>query len=253
MNRFPLGRCSVKIQSNQCHRWAKLVCSHCYQPICLEHRDVHRNENDHIIEIFIDQINHLKQKLYSFDQEKFIEILQNKLDQWKEKEKRRIEENSSRMNDELIERIKDIDLDKFRLNQLNRIDWIISQPLNELLQRSQSNISNETLNKFRDQFQMIEENFQEFSQSIDFSSNGFERKKSMIDLLHRMILLEMSLSIHRNNFVFFAKIHCSLSRSFIVQVQWQVHRRPIMSSSFNINRIILFFFSNRMNFFDEFR
>lgn len=159
MNPLPLGRCSIRTDSNQCHRWAKTHCSHCFQPICFQHEEFHLNSknNKKSLEEVFKKKNDLKEKISLLNKENFIEKSKEKLRLWKSKEIDSIESKSNEIFDEILKRIENISFEQIRSNLLEQID----SNLNETFENHLENLQNQ---------------IDEIYRSIDLFSNGFESR-----------------------------------------------------------------------------
>jgi hypothetical protein len=135
MDPLPLGRCSDKNSLKQCNRWANLICSHCNQGVCLEHYEIHQHEIQTRINRLNNRINDLRQILHTLTYEQMIKNAQEKLDQWSKKCKNEIDFKHAILSRQLVNEIKQLNIDQFRSIQLKKIDEDIGQSLINLLQQ----------------------------------------------------------------------------------------------------------------------
>jgi hypothetical protein len=171
MDPLPLGRCTNKTCSKQCNRWANLICLHCNQGICLEHYEIHQHEIQIRADRLNNQINDLRQILHSLTHQQIIENFQKKLNQWSEKCKNEIDLKHANMSGQLSKEIKQLNIDQFRLIQLNNIDQFIGQPLIDLF-RIPNNIQIKHLELLEQQFQQIQKTIEEINSFIQINDQG---------------------------------------------------------------------------------
>jgi hypothetical protein len=175
MDPLPLGRCSEKISSGKCPRWASVICLHCDQGICLEHYEIHQHETQIRAHRLNNRINDLRQILHTLTYEQMIENFQEKLDQWAQKSKNEIDIKHAQMSDQLVNEIKQLDIDQIRAKQLNNIDQSIGQPLTSLL-RIPNNIPIKHLQLLEQQFEQIQQTTEQLISFIQISNDGLNFK-----------------------------------------------------------------------------
>ncbi|UJR23938.1 hypothetical protein I4U23_026907 [Adineta vaga] len=136
MDPLPLGRCGHKNRLTkpiQCNRWAILVCSHCNQGVCSEHEKLHQQEMETRTDQLNNQINELRQILYTMTYEQMIRNLEHELDQWSQKCKNEIDQKQILMLKQGKDFIQRLNVEEFRSRHLNQIEQDIGQPLVHLL------------------------------------------------------------------------------------------------------------------------
>ncbi|CAF3448270.1 unnamed protein product [Rotaria sp. Silwood1] len=174
MDPLPLGRCSVKNLSGtkiQCSKWAIVICSHCNQGVCLEHHDIHQHEIQTRTHQLNNQINDLRQMLHTLTYQQIIDNFQEKIDQWSQICKNKIDMKHAQMSAQLSNEIKQIDIDQFRSIQLDNIEQHIGQPLTDLL-RLPNNIQMKHIQSLEQQLEQSQQAIQEIFSCLQITNDG---------------------------------------------------------------------------------
>ncbi|CAF1125697.1 unnamed protein product [Rotaria sordida] len=186
MDPLPLGRCSVKNSSGtkiQCSRWAILICSHCNQGVCLEHHDIHQHEIQIRTHQLNNRINDLRQILHTLTYQQMIDNFQEKIDQWSQIRKNEIDLKHAQMSVQLLNEIKQINIDQFRLLQLNNIEQYIGQPLTDILHLP-NNIQMKHIESLEQQLEQIQQTIQEIFSCLQITNDGQLKIDQSITLIN---------------------------------------------------------------------
>lgn len=125
MDPLPLGRCShrnLSAKPTQCDRWARLVCSHCNQGVCVEHEKIHQQESQIRIDELQNQMNDLRQRLHKLTHEQLMENFEKELDQWTSTCKNEIDRKAMQMLKQGKSLIEQLNMEEFRSKYLNQIE-----------------------------------------------------------------------------------------------------------------------------------